>query len=440
MIKLDFSNVLSDEIDDVGLFFGDIENYALKAISIFSQKPYKELDFVNLHNQDLRELKELVRRIHEKDYFIILGIGGSALGPKAILEALSPLHNLKKKPKIFIYDNVDPVTLKHIIEVIDLKKTVINVISKSGSTAETLASFLIFWRMVRDRKLNVKEHFVFTTDPERGNLRILAQEYGIPTLSIPTNIVGRYSVLTPVGLFLSEVIGVNSEELLNGAEEISQRSRNEKIYENPIAILASVLYLMDIVKQRKIIVFLPYSDRLKTLAEWFCQLWSESLGKDGRGTTPYPSLGTTDQHSQLQIWMEGPEDKVILFLSIERHGYQEEIPEEFHDIEGLRFLGGHTLEELINTEQLSTEIALTASKKPNLKIIIPKIDAYTLGQLFQFLQIVTSMTGLLYGINPFNQPGVELGKRLTYGAMGKRGFETEGQEVKEYLKKKRFIV
>lgn len=440
MIKLDFSNVLSDEIGNAGLSLSDIQNLALKAVSIFSQKPYKELDFVNLHNQDLSELKELGKRVHERDYFIILGIGGSALGPRVILEALSPLHNLKRKPKIFIYDNVDPVTLKHLIEIIDLKKTVINVISKSGSTAETLAGFLIFWKMIRDRKLNVKEHFVFTTDPEKGNLKTVAQEYGIPTLSIPKNIVGRYSVLTPVGLFLSEVIGVNSEELLSGARDISQKSFTEDVKENPAAVLASVLYLMDTVKQRKIVVFLPYSDRLKTLAEWFCQLWSESLGKDGRGTTPYPSLGTTDQHSQLQIWMEGPEDKVILFLSIERHGYQEEIPEEFHDIEGLRFLGGHTLEELINTEQLSTEIALTASKKPNLKIIIPKIDAHTLGQLFQFLQIVTSMTGLLYGINPFNQPGVELGKRFTYGAMGKRGFETEGQEVKEYLKKKRFIV
>lgn len=440
MIKLDFSNVLQDKIGGAGLSFSDIENQAAKAVSIFSQKPFKELEFINLPHQDLKELKELGRIAREKDYFIILGIGGSALGPKVILEALSPLHNLKRKPKIFIYDNVDPVTLKNIIEVIDLKKTVINVISKSGSTAETLASFLIFWRMVKDRKLDVKEHFVFTTDPDKGNLRMVAQEYNIPTLTIPKNIVGRYSVLTPVGLFLSEVIGVSSEELLRGAEEISERSFSEKIDENPAAVLASVLYLMDTAKQRKIVVFLPYSDRLKTLSEWFCQLWAESLGKEGRGTTPYPSLGTTDQHSQLQIWMEGPQDKVILFLSIERHGYQEEIPEEFHDIEGLRFLGGHTLEELINTEQLTTEMALTASRKPNLKIIIPKIDAYSVGQLFQFLQIVTSMTGFLYGVNPFNQPGVELGKRLTYGAMGKRGFETEGQEVKEYLKRKRFMV
>jgi len=440
VIRLDFSNVLSDEIGHNGLSLDDIQSHALRAVSIFSRKPYKEFDFVDLHNQNLDELKEIGKKVREKDYFIILGIGGSALGPKVILEALSPLHNLKEKPRVFIYDNVDPVTLRNIIEVINLKKTVINVISKSGATSETLASFLIFWRMIKDRKLNVREHFVFTTDPDRGNLRTIAQEYGIPALTIPKNIVGRYSVLTPVGLFLSEVVGVKAEELLRGAKEISKMAFNENINENPVATLSSVLYLMDTMKKRKIVVFLPYSDRLKTLSEWFSQLWAESLGKDGRGTTPYPSLGTTDQHSQLQIWMEGPEDKVILFLSIERHEYQEEIPEEFHDIEGLRFLGGHTLEELLNTEQLATEMALTTNRKPNLKIIIPKIDAYNLGQLFQFLQITTCMTGLLYGINPFNQPGVELGKRLTYGAMGKRGFESEGQEVKNYLKKQRFMV
>lgn len=207
-----------------------------------------------------------------------------------------------------------------------------------------------------------------------------------------------------------------------------------------MACLASSLYLADTMKNLKIVVFLPYSDRLRSLGEWFSQLWAESLGKEGKGTTPYPSLGTTDQHSQLQLWMEGPEDKVVLFLSVERHGYQEEIPKEFHDIEGLRFLGGHTLEDLINTEQLATEMALWQSKKPNLKIIMPKIDPYYIGQIFQFLQVTTAMAGLLYGVNPFNQPGVELGKRLTYGAMGKRGFESEGDEVKVYLKRRKFII
>lgn len=440
MVKLDFSNVLLEEIGHGGVSIAEIEFHAKKAISLISERPYKEFDFIELYSQDLTAIKELAKKARDYEYFILLGIGGSALGPKVILEALSPMHNLKKKPKIFIYDNVDPVTFKNIIENIELKRTLINVISKSGATSETLASFLIFWKMIRDRKLDVKEHFVFTTDPEKGNLRRIADDYGIPCLFIPKNVVGRYSVLTPVGLFLLEVIGIKSEEMLAGVREVSEKALNNSLEENPMAVAASSLYLMDTIKGRKIVVFLPYSDRLKTLSEWFCQLWAESLGKEGKGTTPYPSLGSTDQHSQLQLWMEGPEDKVILFVSVERHGCQEEIPEEFHDIEGLRFLGGHTLEELINTEQLATEMALTINKKPNLKIIIPKIDAYSIGQIFQFLQITTSMTGLLYGINPFNQPGVELGKRLTYGAMGKRGFESEGEEIKNYLKRQRFMI
>lgn len=440
MVKLDLSNVLTEVIGNKGLNFYEIEQSAKKALTLLNEKKYIEFDFLNLPAQDLKKVKEIGKKVRDYEYFIILGIGGSALGPRVILESLSPFHNLTKKPKIFIYDNVDPTTLKHIIEIVDLKRTLINVISKSGSTSETLASFLILWRMIRDKKLDVNEHFVFTTDPEKGNLRKLAEEYEIPTLEIPRNVGGRYSVLSSVGLLLAEAIGVKSENLLEGAKEISEKAFRENINENPMAVLASILYLMDTLKGKKIVVFLPYADRLKSLSEWFCQLWAESLGKDGRGTTPYPSLGTTDQHSQLQLWMEGPEDKIILFLSVERHDFQEEIPEEFHDIEGLRFLGGHTLEELMHTEQLATEMALWLNKKPNMKIIVPKIDPYTIGQTFQFLQTTTAMAGMLYGINPFNQPGVELGKRLTYGAMGKRGFESEGEEVKNYLKKPRVII
>ncbi len=440
MIKLDFSNILTEEIGPNGLSLIEIENEAKRAISLLSKKPYKELEFINLPFQDTSKIKEFGKKARDYEYFIILGIGGSALGPKVLVESLSPFNNLRRKNKVFIYDNVDPVTFKYIIEIVDLKRTLINVISKSGSTTETLASFLLFWRIIRDKKLDVRQHFIFTTDPEKGNLKILSDEYEIPSLEIPKNIVGRYSVLTPVGLLLAEAIGIKSEELLQGAEEISKRAFKEDLNENPMAYLASSLYLMDRVKNRKVLVFLPYSDRLKTMSEWFCQLWAESLGKEGKGTTPYPSLGTTDQHSQLQLWMEGYEDKVILFVSVDTHGFQEEISEEFHDIEGLRYLGGHTLEELINTEQLATEMALTMNKKPNMKIIIPKIDPFTVGQIFQFLQITTAMAGLLYGVNPFNQPGVELGKRLTYGAMGKRGFETEGQEVKNYIKRRRYII
>lgn len=440
MIRLDITNVLQESIKDSGLSVTEIETEATKALSILKEKPYKELDFINLPKQDLTYLKELGKRARDFEYFVLVGIGGSALGPRVILEALSPFHNLRKKPKVFIYDNVDPVSFKYLIECIDINKTLINVVSKSGSTAETLASFLILWRILKDKKLDPRHHFIFTTDPEKGNLKRISKEYEIPLLPIPTNVVGRYSVLSPVGLFFAEAIGAESEYFLEGADEVSKKAFNKNINENPVAVLASTVYLMDVRKNRKVLVFLPYSDRLKILSEWFCQLWAESLGKEGKGTTPYPSLGTTDQHSQLQSWMEGPDDKLILFVTVESHKYQEEIPEEFHEMEGLRYLGGHTLEELMNTEQLATEMALTMNKKPNLKLIMPKIDPYFIGQIFQFLQLTTAMAGFLYGVNPFNQPGIELGKRLTYGAMGRRGFETEGEDVKNYLRRKRLII
>jgi glucose-6-phosphate isomerase len=440
VIKLDFTNILNEKIGSEGIAYSEIEKKVSEAVSTFLKRPYNELGFLELPHQDLSDLKELAKKAKDYDYFLLLGIGGSALGPKVILDALSPFHNLRKSPKVFIYDNVDPVTFKYILDSIDLKKTLINVVSKSGSTAETLAPFMILWKMIKDRQLALREHFVFTTDPQKGNLRRIAKDYEITCLNIPQNVGGRYSVLSPVGLFLAEVIGQNSEEFLEGAKYLTERAKNSKLEENPMAVLAVSLFLLDKLNNRKIVVFLPYSDRLRMLSEWFCQLWAESLGKEGRGTTPYPSVGTTDQHSQLQMWMEGPEDKVILFLSVDDHGIKAVIPEEFTEIEGLKYLGGHSLEELLETEQLAVEMALTINKKPNLKIILPKITPYYLGQVFQFLQIATAMAGFLYEVNPFNQPGVELGKRLTYGAMGRRGFEQEGEEVKNYLKWKRLIV
>jgi glucose-6-phosphate isomerase len=183
-------------------------------------------------------------------------------------------------------------------------------------------------------------------------------------------------------------------------------------------------------------VMAPYADSLKPLSEWFCQLWAESLGKDKKGLTPYPSVGTTDQHSQLQLWIEGPKDKVVIFIRINDYGVDVKIPAVFKDIEGMSYLSGHTFSELIKAEEEATELALAKAGRPNMTITIPQIDAYHLGQLFHFFELSTAFTGSLLGINPFNQPGVEEGKNLTYGMMGKKGFEQKRKEVEEHRKKR----
>lgn len=441
MIRIDFSNLMQDAVGKNGLAKEDFKSIDIKKISgIIQTRKYPELEFFDLHKADTSVIKEIGKYSRGFENFLLLGIGGSALGPRSILEALSPLHNLKNRPRVFIYDNVDPATLKNILELIDLKRTVINVITKSGSTAETIASFMIIWKRLQEQLLKPEEHIIVTTDPEKGNLRKIVKDYCLMSLPIPQGVGGRYSVLSAVGLLLAETIGISSDDMLKGAKDFHDKCMNADLWQNPAYLFSLSLYLMQKLKDRNITVIMPYADRLKSFSEWFCQLWAESLGKDGNGLTPYPSLGTTDQHSQLQLWMEGPEDKVVVFLSIEDYDTDINIPEVFQNMEGLSYLSGHSLGELIRIEQEASEIALAKNGRPSITIKLPRIDAYHLGQLFHFFEISTAVTGFLYGINPFNQPGVEEGKNLTYGMMGKRGYETKKEEFEKYRERKRFEI
>ena len=440
MLELNFSNMMGEVIGEKGIAEKQIEGIKAAVYDIdkrIKAKERPELAFIGLLEQDTSEIKKIASDVRKKfENFLILGIGGSALGPRAILEALSPFHNLDKKPRVFVYDNADPRTLQRILSLADLKKTAVNVITKSGSTAETMASFMILWDKMNSAVSDSSKNFIATTDPEKGSLRKIADEKGFRTLSIPQGVVGRYSVLSPVGLLLAEVIGIDSGEMLKGARDIHSRCSDAEIWKNPAYLFGTLLYLMEREEKRNINVLIPYADGLKPTAEWFCQLWAESLGKSGSGLTPYPSLGTTDQHSQLQLWMEGPEDKVVIFIKIDDYGVDFEIPKVFKNVEGTSYLGGHMLSELIKAGQESTGLALSKIKRPNMTISIPKIDAYHMGQLFHFFEMATAFTGFLYGVNPFNQPGVEEGKNFTYGMMGKKGYEAKKEEVEKAKAKK----
>jgi len=442
MIELNFSNMMQGVIGSNGISESDVHTFSSRKLKEADEKiknrAWPQLAFMDTLSQDTSSIKRIAQHIRKTSGdFLLLGIGGSALGPRAILEALSPFHNLRKKPRVFIYDNVDPRTFKHILSLIDLKTTSVNVISKSGSTAETAASFLILWdRMKKRLGKEALKRFVVTTDPEKGNLRRIVNEEGLTSLPIPPGVGGRYSVLSPVGLLLAEIIGIKSNELLKGARDIQKKCSQPDVLKNPAYMFGTLLYLMNTERQRTMNVMVPYADSLKPLSEWFCQLWAESLGKENKGLTPYPSLGTTDQHSQMQLWIEGPSDKVIIFIRVNDYGTDMKMPAVFRDIDGLNYLSGHSLGELIKAEEEASELALAKSGRPNMTISIPAIDAYHLGQLFYFFEIATAYTGILLDINPFDQPGVEEGKNLTYGMMGKKGFEEKRKEVESHRKKK----
>ncbi|MBF0557555.1 MAG: glucose-6-phosphate isomerase [Nitrospirae bacterium] len=441
MIKIDFSNLMQESLGSYGLARNDFDSVSATALSELQQtERYPENAFLGLPDADTAAIKDTARYAGEFDNFLLLGIGGSALGPRSILDAIYPFHNLRGKNKVLMYDNVDPMTLKSILDIVDLKNTVINVITKSGSTAETIASFMILWQRLKDLSLDPKKHLIITTDPSKGHMRSIVNDHGLRSLPVPQGVGGRYSVLSSVGLLPAKTVGVDIDEMLRGAADIHKSCLNADLWKNPAYLTASGLFLMQRLKNRDITVMIPYADRLKSFSEWFCQLWGESLGKEGKGLSPYPSTGTTDQHSQLQLWMEGPLDKVVIFLAVEDYGTDIEIPAVFQDIEGLGYLAGHSLAELIKIEQEASEIALTKNSRPNITVRVPAVNAYYLGQLFHFFELVTALTGILLGINPFNQPGVEEGKNLTYGMMGKKGYEEKKQEFLKYRSQKNRLV
>jgi len=405
----------------------------------FMDLPYKE-----------EEAREIIIRAGELrdgvENCLVLGIGGSSLGGRALRDAIkTPLYNLQppekraKFPRLFFAENIDPEGFTALLDLLDLKKTLVVVISKSGGTAETMSQFLI---LSDKMKVALGDHYadriVAITDPEKGALRELADREGFATLAVPPNVGGRFSVFTPVGLFPAAVIGIDIQALLEGARAMAKRCAAAELEENPAYLNAVIHYIFDTKKSKPLSVLMPYADCLLSVADWYRQLYAESLGKreskNGRevfcGPTPIRALGVTDQHSQLQLYMSGPFDKVITFIRVEEPRRDVEIPQAFSYETPLDYLAGHTLKQLTGFEQRATAHALMENNRPTITLRVPEISPHTLGQLLYFFELQVAFAGYLYNINPFDQPGVERGKVLTYGLMGRKGYEQHVKAMK----------
>ena len=360
--------------------------------------------------------------------FIHVGIGGSALGPMALHKALNhPYYDAlpggaRRGPRLHFAENTDPAALSAILDVADTDGTWVNVVTKSGSTAETMANFLVIRGVLVDTLggFGFQGRTIATTDPEEGFLKQIADREDLRVLPIPPDVGGRFSVLTPVGLLPAAVTGLDVGALLAGAAQCVDEV-NEQGAEHPAVEGAAMHYLMDTARGRNVRVMMTYADALERLAAWFVQLWAESLGKDGKGSTPHGAVGTTDQHSQVQLYMQGPQDKVIEIVEVEYHPRDLAIPEAYEDLEGVGYLGGHTMAELLNVECDATRRALTEAGRPNCTIRLGELNEENLGYLFQALEVQTTIAGSLYGVNAFDQPGVEAGKEITYKRMGRPG-------------------
>jgi len=457
-IHLDFNFMMRDQIgDESGLDAGDIDFLSSDARRVHEEMMEKRekggLPFLDLPYQDTGPIKRLAEDISATfDNFLLIGIGGSALGPIAIHNALhSPFYNQSTEghPRMFFLDNVDPDETAALLQVLDLRKTVMVIITKSGSTAETMASFMVLREAIRRTSGRIDPAQVIAiTDPEKGILRKIARQEGYRTLDIPEGVGGRFSVLTPVGLLSAAVSGVDIDEMLEGAALMDKRCSVPDIWRNPAYMKGILEYLFHTRQGRNISVLMSYSEALGSMIEWFVQLWAESLGKkygiDGRtvynGQTPVKAIGATDQHSQLQLYIEGPHDKTITFLRVEEFNNSIEIPEAFPEFEGIHYLSGHSLNELIHAEQRATEVALARAGRPNCRIDIPSITPSVIGQLFYMFEVQTAFAGGLYRIDPFDQPGVEEGKRLTFGMMGRKGFEDKRIEVEGLQRDCRYVI
>ncbi len=391
------------------------------------------------HGQYARQVKELVERKRDGvTDLVVLGIGGSALGNIALQAALNPAtYNLlsdKKRggPRLFVLDNVDPALVNDTLKLLGrrLKSTLFNVISKSGETAETASQFMVV-RDLLQKKIGegFGKQIVATTDAEKGTLHDIARRDGYDMLPVPGDVGGRFSVLSPVGLFSAAMCGIDIDALLEGATNMKERCANDDWQSNPGAMLAVIKHLMFTAKGKPMHVMMPYSNRLYLLADWYRQLWAESLGKqydrDGNevftGPTPIKALGTTDQHSQVQLYREGPNDKLTIFLEVAKHPADVRVPDAFEEVPGLTYLRKAKLIKLLNAEKYATEYAMAFSKRPSVTIKFDRIDAESVGEFIYLYEYITSLCGELLNINAYDQPAVELGKQATFALMGKEG-------------------
>ena len=441
--SMDFNNLMAEAIGPAGLTPADLKTIetALTAAAKNVDGQYRKgaLPFMDLpfRHEDVAKYQALADSLKKFDNIVVLGIGGSALGTKAIFNALRPLnHNSLPRsrrsfPRLLVADNIDPEGFVLLLESLDIRKTVFNVISKSGATAETMSQFLIVHDRLRHDlgKTALKNHLLITTDPSEGVLRKIVDRQGLNALEVPPGVGGRFSALTAVGLAPLAAVGVNVAELLAGAG-LARNEPTQDIMANLAYAFAGLNWFLTARKKRSSLVMMPYADSLALVADWFGQLWNESLGKSrllsgkpaAAGQTAIKAVGATDQHSQLQLYMEGPPDKTVCFLRCENFRTQLTIPKIFAEYPELAYLGGRGLGELLNFEQQGTARALAENGRPNLTLSLPQVTPAALGYLLQTLETAAVVSGCLYKIDPLDQPGVELGKKYTYGLMGRDGF------------------
>ena len=462
MLKVDYNFMMKEHIGAHGITREEIVKDIPKIQAAFqkvirnSGKGWQEwTELVNTSKKELDELKKFGASIRKKcEHFVVFGIGGSGLGALAVTFALLNFrHNelpreKRNVPKYYIEDNIDPNRMKALLDVIDLNTSYFNVITKSGETSETLSQFFIIYealKVVLGEK-EAKERIIVTTTVGRGTLYEIAKKEGFKVFNIDRGVGGRFSVFSNVGLVPFSVFGIDIHSLIAGAKESRVNSEISDIFKN-IALITAYLQVKNMEMGKNISVFMPYSDQLKYMADFYAQLWGESLAKEydneGRkincGQSPLKALGTTDQHSQVQLFMEGPFDKVTTFLAVEEFEVYAHISNTL-DMTSCDFLNGKSLNELFSAQRKATAFALKKQGRPSFTLFVDKVNAFSVGELLQYFMYQTAFAGALLNIDTYNQPGVEEGKKATFAMMNRNGYEEKMKEIERVVLKGKYII
>jgi len=448
-IKYDYGFMAADKVGKYGFKKAELLKLASQ-LKLFNQKLKQEKDQPELSfrklpydKKNLKQVLKLAKKLQGRfDNLVVVGIGGSDLGARAIYQALtgsfaSFLPKKWRMMKIYFCGNTtDPQPLADLLKVIDIRKTVFYVVSKSGETVEPLSCFLFLRKKVIGKVGYKKhqEHFIVTTDLKDNALLEIAKKEGYKILPhFPGS--GRFSILSVNSLLPAACAGLDIRQLLTGAKVMDRLSKSNNYQNNLPFLFAALQYLAYKNRKQNISVIMPYAYSLRDFAFWARQHLGESLNKKYNlakkivniGISYIAALGPTDQHSQIQLYIEGPNNKIITFIKVARPFFDIKIP-EYKNSE-IAYLGGHKFSKILNIEQRTTAVSLVKNKRPNGTIILPILDEYYLGQLFFFFELATLYLGKLLQINVFDQPGVEQSKRYMYGLLGRKGYEKEKREI-----------
>ena len=427
-MKINFNNVLinNDEINKYEDMVKDIHNKLHDNCN--SQDNFMGwLDLpINYDKEELEQIKICAEKVkNNSKYLLLIGIGGSYLGARAVIEALtSTFYNLRENSPIILYvgNNLSTSYINDIIKIIGNDDFSINVISKSGTTTEPAIAFRIFKKILENKYgNNASERIFVTTDEEKGALHTIAKENNYQTFKIPNNIGGRYSVLTAVGLFPIAVANINVDKLLNGAIKAYNKYNNSNLNENDCykyAVIRNLLYHKD----KNIEIFASYEPRLHYFIEWLKQLFGESEGKNGKGIFPVGVEFTTDLHSLGQYIQDGRRNIFETVLNIENTNESITMTKEENNLDNLNYLEGLTLDYINHKAMEGTIDAHVSNDVPNILINVDKLDEETIGELIYFFELACAMSGFILNVNPFNQPGVEKYKQNMFKLLNKPGY------------------